>query len=272
MLHERAGHIAQNSDLVDVPHLITSYYTGVPDPGDARSAGGLSARRDTGDPASIPPSTSCTSPLRPGPSSTTAKCTASRGRCSSGATPMPSQSPPGSPLSKCWQPRRDRDDRRAGSVHAHSSRVACHPRPQPRSICGDTGRADGIVVTPSHNPPRDGGFKYNPPHGGPGRKRNATSWIADRANQLMATPNAIDTHAFRQGKGSRHDPRLRLPGNLRRRPRRGSQHGGDQSRRRVDRRGSSRRGSSRLLGPDRRPLGPRSHRRQPNRSIQPGGS
>ena len=41
------------------------------------------------------------------------------------------------------------------------------------------GVADGIVVTPSHNPPRDGGFKYNPPHGGPA-DTDATSWIARR--------------------------------------------------------------------------------------------
>ncbi|MDD9207108.1 phosphoglucomutase (alpha-D-glucose-1,6-bisphosphate-dependent) [Georgenia sp. 10Sc9-8] len=46
------------------------------------------------------------------------------------------------------------------------------------------GRADGIVVTPSHNPPRDGGFKYNPPHGGPAGS-DATRWIADRANQIL---------------------------------------------------------------------------------------
>ncbi|MEV7693989.1 phosphoglucomutase (alpha-D-glucose-1,6-bisphosphate-dependent) [Microbacterium sp. NPDC089189] len=49
----------------------------------------------------------------------------------------------------------------------------------------DPGRADGIVVTPSHNPPRDGGFKYNPPHGGPA-DTDATSWIAERANELIA--------------------------------------------------------------------------------------
>jgi len=47
------------------------------------------------------------------------------------------------------------------------------------------GRADGIVVTPSHNPPPDGGFKYNPPHGGPA-DTDVTSWIADRANALLA--------------------------------------------------------------------------------------
>ncbi|HEX9418889.1 MAG TPA: phosphoglucomutase (alpha-D-glucose-1,6-bisphosphate-dependent) [Methylomirabilota bacterium] len=47
------------------------------------------------------------------------------------------------------------------------------------------GKADGIVVTPSHNPPEDGGFKYNPPNGGPA-DTNATGWIQDRANALLA--------------------------------------------------------------------------------------
>ncbi|WNV75614.1 phosphoglucomutase (alpha-D-glucose-1,6-bisphosphate-dependent) [Geodermatophilus sp. DSM 44513] len=47
-----------------------------------------------------------------------------------------------------------------------------------------TGLADGIVVTPSHNPPRDGGFKYNPPNGGPA-DTDATKAIAARANELL---------------------------------------------------------------------------------------
>jgi phosphoglucomutase len=47
------------------------------------------------------------------------------------------------------------------------------------------GLADGIVVTPSHNPPEDGGFKYNPPHGGPA-DTDATQWIETRANELLA--------------------------------------------------------------------------------------
>jgi len=48
-----------------------------------------------------------------------------------------------------------------------------------------TGLADGIVVTPSHNPPEDGGFKYNPPHGGPAGT-GETRWIEQRANELLA--------------------------------------------------------------------------------------
>ena len=47
------------------------------------------------------------------------------------------------------------------------------------------GLADGLIITPSHNPPSDGGIKYNPPHGGPADS-DATGWIEKRANQLIA--------------------------------------------------------------------------------------
>ena len=53
---------------------------------------------------------------------------------------------------------------------------------------GEGARADGIVVTPSHNPPPDGGFKYNPPDGGPA-DTSITGWIQDRANALLAAEN-----------------------------------------------------------------------------------
>jgi len=51
---------------------------------------------------------------------------------------------------------------------------------------GQPGRADGIVITPSHNPPSDGGFKYNPPNGGPA-DTDITKWVQDRANEIIAS-------------------------------------------------------------------------------------
>lgn len=50
------------------------------------------------------------------------------------------------------------------------------------------GLADGIVITPSHNPPEDGGFKYNPPNGGPA-DTHVTRWVQDRANELLCAGN-----------------------------------------------------------------------------------
>ena len=71
------------------------------------------------------------------------------------------------------------------------------------------GLADGIVVTPSHNPPRDGGFKYNPPHGGPADS-DATGWIARRANELLrsgvaAVPRLSLDAALAAETTGRHD-------------------------------------------------------------------
>src|SRR5262249_7583476 len=52
-----------------------------------------------------------------------------------------------------------------------------------------SGLADGIVITPSHNPPQDGGFKYNPTNGGPA-DTDVTKWVQDRANELLRGGNA----------------------------------------------------------------------------------
>jgi phosphoglucomutase len=85
------------------------------------------------------------------------------------------------------------------------------------AILGHNGRgaqraaslADGIVITPSHNPPVDGGFKYNPPNGGPADTK-ATKWIEDRANAILAA-GLRDVHrmGYRQALSAattqRHD-------------------------------------------------------------------
>ncbi len=72
-----------------------------------------------------------------------------------------------------------------------------------------TGLADGIVITPSHNPPEDGGFKYNPPSGGPADTQ-VTSWIEDRANGLLAdATRSVTRIPYERAMGSarthRHD-------------------------------------------------------------------
>ena len=57
--------------------------------------------------------------------------------------------------------------------------------------------ADGVVITPSHNPPSDGGFKYNPPNGGPA-DTEVTNWIEQRANELLALPGEIQRLPWEQ--------------------------------------------------------------------------
>ena len=82
---------------------------------------------------------------------------------------------------------------------------------------GSDSQADGIVITPSHNPPQDGGIKYNPPHGGPADS-DATGWIANRANELIReglkdvkrkAPNALPFD-FRENYVSQLDQVLNL--------------------------------------------------------------
>lgn len=71
-----------------------------------------------------------------------------------------------------------------------------------------SGLADGLVITPSHNPPEDGGIKYNPPHGGPAGT-DVTGWIEKRANALLETPGAVPriplARALREGLCREHD-------------------------------------------------------------------
>ena len=104
---------------------------------------------------------------------------------------------------------------------SHAILAANRPRDSWRHL------ADGIVVTPSHNPPEDGGFKYNPPNGGPA-DTDVTRWIQDEANAILAASGGDGVAGIRRvpdaEAGAAATP-LRLPRQLRRRPRRGHRHG-----------------------------------------------
>ena len=83
-----------------------------------------------------------------------------------------------------------------------SHAILCHNRDHPQRP------ADGVVITPSHNPPEDGGYKYNPPSGGPA-DTGVTAWIENRANELLADPGEIRRvpwqRALQQDNVHRHD-------------------------------------------------------------------
>ena len=126
--------------------------------------------------------------------------------------------------------------------------------------------ADGIVVTPSHNPPDDGGFKYNPPNGGPA-DTDVTTWIQDEANRIL--------DGQRSGRDRRHrahpvrararvDDPVRLPGHVRRRPAERGRPGGRRRLRAAHRRRPDGRRLGRLLGGHRRAPrpGPDRHQRR----------
>jgi phosphoglucomutase len=179
----RAGQPAQPQDLVDVAHLVTAYYTGVPDPEDVdqQVAFGTSGHRGS----SLKTSFNETHIL----ATTQAICDYRReqrydgplflGRDTHGLSEPAWASAlevlAGNDVTVMVD---SRDGYTPTPAVSHAILRANAGRPT------GPGLADGIVVTPSHNPPRDGGFKYNPPHGGPA-DTDATTVIAARANELI---------------------------------------------------------------------------------------
>ncbi len=181
MPHERAGEQARPEDLVDVARLVTAYYALHPDPAEPgqRVAFGTSGHRGSSlatafneDHIAATSQAICEyradqgtdGPLFLGADthalSEPAKVTALEVFAANGVTVLIDTADGYTP------------------TPAVSHAILAHNRGR------TSGLADGVVVTPSHNPPADGGFKYNPPNGGPAGS-DATSWIQDRANDII---------------------------------------------------------------------------------------
>ncbi|GAA4530826.1 phosphoglucomutase (alpha-D-glucose-1,6-bisphosphate-dependent) [Nonomuraea ferruginea] len=182
MTHERAGQPAQPADLVDVARLVTAYYALRPDPGDPgqRVTFGTSGHRGSSRASAFNEAHIL--------ATTQAIC---EYRLTQGTD---------GPLYLGIDTHALSEPARVSALEvlaANDVRVLIDSRdgytPTPAVSHAiltynrgrKSGLADGVVITPSHNPPSDGGFKYNPPNGGPA-DTEATSWIQDRANRLLA--------------------------------------------------------------------------------------
>ncbi|MBI2372354.1 MAG: alpha-D-glucose phosphate-specific phosphoglucomutase [Deltaproteobacteria bacterium] len=196
MPHRLAGTKAPLESLVDVPALVSAYYTEAPDAGDPaqRVAFGTSGhrggafRRSFNDPhiaavaqavAEVRRAQNVTGPLclvkDTHALSEPALRTALEVLIANGVDVLISDPSVPTPT----------------PVASHAIRAYNRGRTR--------GFADGLIVTPSHNPPDDGGIKYNPPHGGPADSA-ATSVIEKRANELLGEPSAIKRAAFSEAR------------------------------------------------------------------------
>jgi phosphoglucomutase len=184
MTDPRAGQPAEPSDLVDLPHLVTAYYTLTPDPDDVdqQVVFGTSGHRGSSlrtafNEAHIVATTQAICDYRKeqgydGP--------LFMGRDTHGLSePAWASALEVLAANDVTVLVDDHDGYTPTPAVSHAIIKANSGRTT------GPGLADGIVVTPSHNPPSDGGFKYNPPHGGPADS-DATKQIAARANQLIA--------------------------------------------------------------------------------------
>ena len=189
MAHERAGQPALPADLIDIAELVTAYYTRDIDPSDVAQqvAFGTSGHRGSSldnafNEAHILATTQAIVDYR-------------REQQISGpvyigrdthALSEPAMISALEVLIANEVPVLVDAEGRYTPTPAVSHAILAHNATIAGGVTGtDPARADGIVITPSHNPPRDGGFKYNPPSGGPAGT-DATDWIAARANDYLA--------------------------------------------------------------------------------------
>ncbi|WP_066913448.1 phosphoglucomutase (alpha-D-glucose-1,6-bisphosphate-dependent) [Millisia brevis] len=181
MAHERAGQPAQPQDLVDLPHLVSAYYTLQPDPDDPAQqvVFGTSGHRGSSLDGAFNEAHII---------ATTAAIVEYRSRAGitgplylgrdTHALSEPAETTALEVLVAADVDVRIDAAGRYTPTPAVSLAILTH------NANPDLPAADGIVVTPSHNPPRDGGFKYNPPDGGPAGS-DITSVIAARANEIL---------------------------------------------------------------------------------------
>ncbi len=188
-MHDRAGTVALPEDLIDTDTLLSAYYDRVPDPSIAaqRVAFGTSGHRgsslDTAfNEAHIVATTAAIVEYR--------KLQGTDGPLFLGKDTHALSGP-------AWETalevlaaaevevRVDARGRFTPTPAVSHAILVANGALEPGGLrTSGSGLADGIVITPSHNPPRDGGFKYNPPHGGPADS-DATTWIAARANEIL---------------------------------------------------------------------------------------
>jgi phosphoglucomutase len=183
--HPRAGQPAQPADLVDVPALLRAYEEITPDPSDPaqRVAFGTSGHRGSAFRAAFNEHHIL--------ATTEAICRYRKGKGYTG--PLFIGRDTHALSEPAWRTalevlaangvavQIDSDDGYTPTPAVSHAIIVAN---RGRALTGP-GLADGIVVTPSHNPPDDGGFKYNPPNGGPA-DTDVTKWIQDEANRILA--------------------------------------------------------------------------------------
>ena len=189
MSSSRAGQPAQPSDLVDIPHLVTAYYTGTPDPEnvDEQDAFGTSGHRGS----------SLRNAFNEDHILATTQAIVDYRRAQGFSGPLFLGRDTHALSEPAWASALevlaandvtvlvDAADRYTPTpALSHAILTANRGKVSRVDDLTAPGHADGIVVTPSHNPPQDGGVKYNPPHGGPA-DTDATKAIAAAANAYI---------------------------------------------------------------------------------------
>ncbi|AZA12856.1 phosphoglucomutase (alpha-D-glucose-1,6-bisphosphate-dependent) [Corynebacterium choanae] len=212
MAHERAGLPARDSDLIDIAEVVTAYYTRTPDPSnpDQQVAFGTSGHRGS----------SLDTAFNEQHILATTQAIVDYRRREGITGPMfigrdtHALSEPAMVSALEVLLANDVavmvDDRgRYTPTPAVSHAILAYNAKLSGGVTGtDPKRADGVVITPSHNPPRDGGFKYNPPNGGPA-DTDATDWIAAQANRYlfegMKGVNRTPVEGVLDSRATRHD-------------------------------------------------------------------